>query len=712
MLRLRLIAATLLLSCACREQQAPPEQTGEKPGQPGQPGQPAEPAAAIPSEPPPSYLLTGDLPEIQKKGFLRFLVPGSVDHLPRAQDPRAIERQVAVDIASRLGLQPVFVPVAESDHYWSELAEGHGDVVVAAMTITKDRSEKAAFTRPIRFVKQVIVVKADDTSIKAVEDLAGKEVTVRMSSAYADTLKELAGKVPTMKIKAASEREDTIDLIQKVARGEEKITVADSDILAAAMTFEPGVRAAFDLTEKDPIAWAVRKDAGQLKNALDAALVEKALTSHKEDSYLADLDEIKKKRVLRVLTRNASNCFFLYRGEQLGFEYELAQDFAKTLGVRLEIIVPPTREALLEWVQQGRGDIVAAGLTSTAEREKAVEFTAPYLTVSELVVVPASDTTTKELADLKGKKISVRKSSSYYESLSKLKNKYGFEIELLPENLETEDILLQVGEGKLAATIADSSIVDIELTYSDKIRSVGPLGDPVDIAWVLRKDQPKLKAEADAFLKKIYKGLFYNMTVNKYFKNTKNMRQSASQERSDKEGQLSPFDAFAKKYAKQYELDWRLVTAQMYQESRFDPNAKSWVGALGLMQVMPQTAKELKIDDVVDPEKGVHAGVKLLARYAKMFEGPSVKEKDRIRFALAAYNCGPGHVHDARRLAKDTGLDPDRWFGNVEKAMLLLSDPKHARTARHGFCRCSEPVKYVSEIQTRYDAYAKLVSID
>ncbi|MCI0524947.1 MAG: transporter substrate-binding domain-containing protein, partial [Acidobacteria bacterium] len=385
----------------------------------------------------------------------------------------------------------------------------------------------------------MVVVKADDSSIKTVDDLAGKEVIVRPSSAYATTLKTIGEKVAGIKIKAASEKEDTIDLLQKVARGEEKVTVADSDILAAALTFEPNIKGVVALTEKDPIAWALRKDALKLKAALDAALVEAALTSHMDEVYAADLDEIKKRRVLRVLTRNASNCYFLYRGEELGFEYEIAKDFARQLGVRLEIIVPPSREALMTYLQEGRGDLIAAGMTITPERQKTVDFTSPYLTVSELVVVPVSDTTTKELTDLKGKKISVRKSSSYFETLTRLKDQYGYTIEILPEDLETEDILEQVGDGKLAATVADSSIVDIELTYSDTIRSIGPLGEPVQIGWALRKNQPQLRVEADAFVKKIYRGIFYNITVKKYFKSPKSMRTAASEDRSDRKGQLS-----------------------------------------------------------------------------------------------------------------------------------------------------------------------------
>jgi membrane-bound lytic murein transglycosylase F len=259
--------------------------------------------------------------------------------------------------------------------------------------------------------------------------------------------------------------------------------------------------------------------------------------------------------------------------------------------------------------------------------------------------------------------------------------------------------------------VADSNIVDVELTFSDGIRSAGPLGDPRDVAWMLRKDQPKLKAAADRFIRKIYRSTRYNLMVTKYFKNERQMRVAASEERSDKAGQLSPYDDLVKKYAMMYEFDWRLVTSQMYQESRFDPGARSWVGALGLMQVMPRTARETGVGDVRKPEQGIHAGVKVLARYAAMYQDPEISEPDRLRFALASYNCGPGHVADGRRLAADLKLDPARWSGHVEKAMPLLAKPRFARTARHGYCRCGEPVKYVSEIQSRYESYSKLIAL-
>jgi peptidoglycan lytic transglycosylase F len=295
--------------------------------------------ASAQEEPAPSYTLIGDLSEIRAKGAIRFLVHGEADHLPRSGDPKVAEQALARELAQSLGLLPVFVPVAEQSDLTAELNEGHRDVIVASLAVTPRRIEQIAFTRPIRFVDQVVVVRASDTSIQQLEDLAGQNVTVREASSYAETLQGLKSK--GINIKPAPETVDTFALLQQVGRGEEKITVADSDIFTAAQTFAPNIRAPFKLMEKQPIAWGLRKNNSDLKAAIDAFLVEHALTEFKGDAYAADLEEIKKRKVLRVLTRNSSTTIFIYKGEQLGFEYEFAQEFAKSLDVRLELIIPP-----------------------------------------------------------------------------------------------------------------------------------------------------------------------------------------------------------------------------------------------------------------------------------------------------------------------------------------------------------------------------------
>jgi len=392
---------------------------------------PSHPAGAQ-TAPPAFYTLKGDQAEIKAKGWIRFLVHGEVDYLPRAGDPRGAERALAEELANRLGVKHVFISVPEQDDLIAQLNDGHGDAIVGSLAITADRSRRIAFSRPIRFVDQLVVVRASDTSVQELADLAGQNVTVREGSSYAEALR--AARVRGIQIKPAPETMQTLDILQRVERGQEKITVADSDLFAAAIAFAPNLRSPFKLVERQPIAWGLRRTSPDLKAAIDSFLVEHALTGE-DEACAADLEEIKKRKVLRVLTRNTSTTFFIYKGDQLGFEYELAREFAKTLGVRLEIVIPPSRQALFDYLEAGKGDLIAAGLTRTPERERRYAISAPYQFVSELLIVPAKDTKTRGLTDLKGKAVWVRRSSSYYETLkyvSEIQHRYEQYVRMVP----------------------------------------------------------------------------------------------------------------------------------------------------------------------------------------------------------------------------------------------------------------------------------------
>ena len=226
----------------------------------------------------------------------------------------------------------------------------------------------------------------------------------------------------------------------------------------------------------------------------------------------------------------------------------------------------------------------------------------------------------------------------------------------------------------------------------------------VEIPW---EPNSTIKA-VNAFHKKEHRGLFYNGTYKKYFEDPKRIQRHVEEraDNSSKNG-LSPYDVLVRKHAEHYGFDWRLIVSQMYQESRFNPKAKSWVGAQGLLQVMPRTAREFGIKNLTDPDSGLRAGVKYLNWLLQRFE-PELEIGERTWFALAAYNAGIGHVRDARALARQKGWDGDKWFDNVEKAMLLLAKKEYAKKAKHGYVRGHEPVKYVRQIRDRYQAYVNL----
>ncbi len=691
----------------------------------GQRAQERAPAAS-------SYVEKGDLAALQKRGALRVLVfGGGESFLPRQGTPESYERTLVERFAESLGgegaaLRAEFIRAAEYDELFRLLDEGKGDLIAARTTVTDERAARVSFTRPLKVVREVLVAKKGASGLpKSIAELAGKRVHVREASSYAESLRALAAKeAPGLEVVAVPAHLDDEQVVHAVGEGEYALTVIDSDTLQAIEAYNDDVQALFSIREGRQIAWAVRRDAKALKAAADAFLIEHALTGHTRRQFAGDLDGIRARRVLRVLTRNNGVTYFLHKGRQLGFEYELATRIAKDLGVRLEVVVPPANDQLIDWLNDGRGDLIAASYTANEARRADVDFSAPYLFVDPMLVGKRGmKDPPRTLADLAGRDIHVRAGSSYFERLKELQARHGpFTITVVPEDQETEDILARVVSGEVPLTVADSHILAVEQTYRDDLVGLFPLAtaaegalDPIGkpaggarpIAFAVRKSAPQLKAFLDGWVKKNYRGVEYNILKRRYFDDKRRIVE-VNQGRMSTSGQLSPYDALLQRYAAEYDLDWRLLAAQAYQESRFDPNAESWVGAQGLFQVMPATGAELGFRDLKDPEQGTHAGVKYMAGLIQQFE-PTLPLKERVRFALASYNVGRGHVLDARRLAREQGWDADKWFGNVAKAMLLLQEDRYARRARHGYCRGEEPVAYVSQIQTRYDAYAKLV---
>ncbi|WP_141323451.1 transporter substrate-binding domain-containing protein [Myxococcus sp. AB025B] len=673
----------------------------------------AEPAK--PPEPP----FTGDLPALRKRGVLRILVETTDESsLPRQGTPRSQDRELLERFAEKHGLAVELIAVERFDQLIPLLKEGRGDIIAADLTVTPERSRELAFTRPIALVNEVLVGKKGATDLpRKPQDLAGRAVHVRASSTFAASLAALAqAQAPGLTVHPEPESLDSEELVWKVSRGELPLTVVDSHLLAAIQTYNPDVEALFPVAEKRALAWAVRLENPLLRTALDAFLVERALTDHREQRFTGDLDGIRKRGVLRVLTRNSPVTYFLHRGEQAGFDYQMAKLAADALKVRLEVVVPDTYEELLTWLKEGRGDVIAAALTVTPERQREVTFSRPYLFVEEVLVQRVGSPRPASLADLKGQSLHVRRTSSHFAHLSTLATQHGFTVVEEPEDQDTETLIDRVARGEIPFTVTDSHILAAERVYRDDVEAaltVPGQGTPAGkdghhgIAFAVRSGSVKLRAFLDGFVQKTYRGTEYNLARRRYFEGRR-AEAPATTEAAVAAGTISPYDLLVRSYSSRYGMDWRLMVAQMFQESRFDPTARSWVGAQGLFQVMPATGRELGFRKLEDPEQGIHAGVKymhqLLGRIA-----PEIPFKQRLRFALASYNAGLGHVLDARRLAQEQGLDPNRWFGNVEKAMLLLEKPKHYRRARHGYCRGSEPVKYVSEIQTRYGAYVSVV---
>ncbi len=448
----------------------------------------------------------------------------------------------------------------------------------------------------------------------------------------------------------------------------------------------------------------------------DQARFAQALTGHRRKQFTGDLADVRTRGVLRVLTRNNSTSYFLYQGVEAGFDYEIARWLAEEMGVRLEMVVAPTARELVPWLLDGKGDLILAGLSTDAARSDRVRFSRAYLESPWVVVVRkplrGHARRIKKMADLAGLDLLVRPSSG---AMSRVRSFGigGLAITGALESRESEDLLDAVGDKEASGAIVEERIAKVELLHRGDLHIAFTLPGGDDVAGIAaRKEDEALWAFADDFVGRHRKDTDWNVIFMKYHSSkerTAAMRKDAL--RADKEGQLSPWDEAFITAGAEHDVDWRLLAAQAYQESRFDPQARSPMGAVGLMQLMPATARELGCDRPQEPRPAIRAAARYLKKIMKRFDDePAVLLKDRVRFALGAYNAGAGHLEDARQLARAQGLDGDRWFGNVETAMLLLSKPKHYRNARHGFARGDETVRYVSEIQARYDAYVDLTT--
>lgn len=657
---------------------------------------------------PPKY--TGDLPELQSRGVVRVLVrPDAIDHLPRNAEPVELDHDIARAISGSLKLELRLVTIDDHQSMVDKLLLGEGDIVAANLTDTPERKTKTAFSVPYHYIDEYLIVPAGESAPDSFDDLAGMEISVRASSAYYQTLLELQEQVPDLRINTVPETMLTESIIDGVAGGEFEATVCDNNLWYAVANVYDELAAPLVLAENREIVLLMRPGDEELKKKVDEILLARQISPTREGVYTDDLDGLKQRGRLRMITRNNALTYFIHRGMQVGYEYELLKEFARRHDLRLEIVIPDNHAKLLDYLNEGKGDIVAAAMTINEEREAQADFTIPYNDVDELVVVRSDEDGISSFEDLAGRTVHVRSSSSFRATLEAAADSIdGMEIVGLPDEVETEDILVGIDEGIYDVTMADSNLLEVEIAYGRDLKAAFHV-KPTSLGWAVRGDNPALREALDRYIKAEKRGLFFNLMRKKYFENLRTIAKSRDSLRVDLSGQLSPFDDQVKKYAEYYGQDWRLITAQMYQESRFDPNAVSWVGAQGLMQVMPATGKQMGFTELHDPEQGIHAGVKYMDHLLNRFD-PKLQMEVRVHFALASYNVGYGHLLDARRLAGELGKDPDRWFGHVEQAMLLLSKPAYYKRARYGFCRGGQPVHYVANIQQSYEAYVEALA--
>lgn len=438
-----------------------------------------------------------------------------------------------------------------------------------------------------------------------------------------------------------------------------------------------------------------------------------------------DLDAIKKEGVLRALVVYSSTSYFLYKGQPMGFEYELLQQLANALNLKLEIVVSTDLDSQFEVLNRGDVDLIAHGMTVTNQRKWEVDFT-EYLYLTKQVLVQKKPDNFRYLSwrsldrslihdpiELIDDTVSIRRNSAYYERIMSLSNEIGgtIHIDTLDSSLSTGEIIDMVADGKIKYTIADENLAKINASHRPILHIGVPISFSQRIAWVTRKKSKNFRKVVNEWIKSQRKRKDYNVVYNKYFKNKNSFRKRVKSDYySLKNNQISAYDALIKQHAEKLGWDWRLLAALVYQESRFDPGANSWAGARGLMQMMPATATSLGVENLENPAESIRGGTKYLKVIHKQFE--EVPDSlNRIKLTMAAYNCGLGHVLDAQRLAETNKLNPNIWKNNVEKTLLALRFPKNYNKSiiKYGYVRGTEPVNYVNDIFERYTQYRQFI---
>ncbi len=440
-----------------------------------------------------------------------------------------------------------------------------------------------------------------------------------------------------------------------------------------------------------------------------------------------DLEQVRERGFLQAIVDNNSVSYFIYRGQPMGYEYELLQSLAKSLNVELKIRVISGINQAIDMLNRGEGDIIAFPMTVTKERTEYLAFTDAQFNTCQVLVqrkpanwrrMPPSRIERMMIrnpVDLIGKTVHVMNESAFKDRLEHLSQEIGGQIHIEEDSAtaETESLIEKVANGSIRLTVTDQTLAMVNSIYYPDLDIGTVLSLPQQIAWAVRQNSPELRTAVNSWLAGVKDSGRFRIVFDKYLNNPRSSQIRISSVYSTLGGnKLSPYDEEIKSEAKNLGWDWRLLASVIYQESNFRPKAESWAGAVGLMQLMPATALEFGARDRTNPYQSLKAGSRYLRYLDKLWSKYVRNPDERIKFVLASYNAGLSHIIDARNLAKKYNRDPNNW-DDVESYLKQKSNPKYYRdpVAVAGYCKCEEPVNYVRDILARYEEYKILIEV-
>ncbi len=434
-------------------------------------------------------------------------------------------------------------------------------------------------------------------------------------------------------------------------------------------------------------------------------------------SELNDLERIRKTGTLRAVVDYNSTNYFVYRGKPMGFKYELLKELTNDLGVNLEIIVSNNLGETFEGLKTKRFDLIAKNLTITKRRNSVVDFTVPLEQTRQVLVQRDTRNSLDSIyvnstLELGGKKVHVQKNTSYYRRMVNLSEEIGEDIKIIEDTIYgVEQLISMVAEGKIDYTVCDENVALLNKTYYPNLDVSLKVSFPQNIAWAVRKDSKEWKEYLDNWITKFKRSRKFHVLYHKYFESSRIAERMESDYHSISGGHISKYDKDIKKNSQQYGWDWRLIASVVYHESRFNAKAESWTEAYGLMQIMPSTARSLGVEDFKQPKQNIKAGILLINWLDEQLVESVPDSTERIKFVLASYNVGLGHVKDAQRLARKYNKNSEIWDGNVDFYLRNKSMEKYYKdpVVRWGYCRGDEAYSYVSKVLNNYQHYVNVI---
>ncbi|PZX48509.1 MltF family protein [Algoriphagus chordae] len=444
---------------------------------------------------------------------------------------------------------------------------------------------------------------------------------------------------------------------------------------------------------------------------VQCTFVEKKLAAiSKKEAYVLDLQGIQNRGFIRAAVDNNSTGYYIYRGRRMGYEYELLRDLAKRLKVQLHLVLISDIDRAFDYLQEGKVDLIAMNLEKNMERSDRASFSIPLGKMNTVLVGNEFSGKITSWDQLASDTIYVREGTVYKTQLCNLKDSLQLNYTIIPTPDHEETLIDQVAEGDIKWTIADQNIAQANATYYGGLNTSWKVKKEAEVSWVVRQNSPNLLSSLDTWLVDKQKRFIPDLYA-KYFLNSKNSYFRSTSPFSSLAGnQISVYDDIIKNGAEQLGWDWRLLASLVYKESRFDTVATSYAGARGLLQLMPVTLERFGVENPNDPSQSLMGGVRYL-RYLDKFWIERVPDtSERLKFVLASYNIGHGHVEDAWRLTLKYGENTQSW-SSVSKFLELKSDPDYYRDpiVKSGFAKGHLAVNYVKDVMSVFDSYKALV---